>query len=709
MKPSKWETVNPNFHRKALIYSEVVRMDDFKFPSRPDDSLKGSRYLKRQMVPEEDEKQSPSSPRESFLWKDNDDIPKHFESHFDHKSFHEAHAHLLPGTDQSGELEKNLRNRRKHLGTISSIDSKFPQPYTSADEIQVGMDIQSPCDELTYEETLFEVDDDRMPIQSPTSQEEDESELTSPNRSMVFSMNRRKRQKINDKQPDLTFQRNIHRSLSGSRSGYHRNQPIVNNSRPNQRKFLNDSINSRISHQSRHVHRHSTSGEESIEDFLSENVLEEYIQERIRAVELQIRNEVMRGTQNTRRSGRRLGFNGGSLLDKVPEQYSVELEQADESSRDSLLKEIAAVLVSKGYVANADESMTLPKELAKITREKASRVSSCSKFESIENEKSNSKKSFVDIDREHSKERKKHRRQQSLPPPLTFRSQSESSRNTTSLNSSQSSLKKFKETKTSETAENRKKKLKSCGSRSSLTSLIRTPDSSSSSDDNTVRRNGLKRPVSSSVKSSILSNDSTDKPSSKEETGNSVYDNILFFSKNDAGSECKQNIIKKAEDSESPSDKVVKLESGKNSANAADIPSASAKFVNSDSQSKSASDATKIDHLTHPIPLVCPPPPTPSISGSSNYQVSNSGNHKEELDSSRPAPPPRRKIKSRLSVNSGIGRKSSDNSSSIGGNYTRIGQPVIGIKREESMSATSMQHGDRSAPELFVVADRTRG
>ncbi|KAF2367969.1 hypothetical protein FHG87_001285, partial [Trinorchestia longiramus] len=85
-------------------------------------------------------------------------------------------------------------------------------------------------------------------------------------------------------------------------------------------------------------------------NLIPKDLLEEYIDERIRAVEMQIRNEIMSDQQNEKKNP--LIKASTSLLDKVPEMYSIELEQADESSRDSLLKEIAAVLVSRGYVAN---------------------------------------------------------------------------------------------------------------------------------------------------------------------------------------------------------------------------------------------------------------------------------------------------------------------------------------------------------------------
>ena len=524
MQSKRCETVNLNIKNKTFFYSEVVNMDSLRFPSRPDDTLRGTRYLKRQMIPDENNSGELNLPLDSFLWKSNVQKTDNFEEQFDSKSFLKSHGHLLPESDNSQELENNLRNRRRHIAAPSSVDSRAAQGFTSTEEANVQMDeLHSPYDELTYEETLFEVDDDRIQARSITSQDDVESELASMNRSMVLSMNRRKRQKINNKDFEDKFNMNnskptphhsSHRDHSSDRHSFHR-------------KSFNDSANHKIAYQAKLKHKPVFHELESNEEIISKDVLEEYIEERIRAVEMQIRDEVIRDSQSLKRHSPLKRFSGFNLLDKVPEQYSVELEQADESSRDSLLKEIAAVLVSKGYVANSDPSINLPKEIVKLARSRGVIQEPKVKQDSVISDIS-SKRSSTDFDRSRKMNKRSHLRERTISPPSTFKSHKDFSKQTTSLDSGKSSM-RYVESRNVDGAEARRRKLKSSGSRSSLTSLIRTPESSSSSDENTARRNRVKRSLSSSKKSSIISNESVIAPTTTNiDKCQSSYDNILF-------------------------------------------------------------------------------------------------------------------------------------------------------------------------------------
>ncbi|KAF2367970.1 hypothetical protein FHG87_001286, partial [Trinorchestia longiramus] len=121
------------------------------------------------------------------LWKSNLQETSDFDDHFDSEQFMQTHRHLLPIDDHSSELERNLKNRRQRIGTMSTVDSRIDRGFTSTDEIN-RVELQSPYDELTYEETLFEVLDDRIQAKSATSQDEDENLFNSVNRSMVSTM-----------------------------------------------------------------------------------------------------------------------------------------------------------------------------------------------------------------------------------------------------------------------------------------------------------------------------------------------------------------------------------------------------------------------------------------------------------------------------------------------------------------------------------------
>ena len=724
MQQQGCETVNPNVKAKTFFYTEVVRMDELRFPSRPDQTLTGTRYLKRQMIPEDDTSEEIGFPRDSFLWKSQVQTTKDFDTHFDAKSFHESHGHLLPPTsDHSVELEKNLRNRRRRIATASSVDSKMGQGFTSTDDNIARIELQSPYDELTYEETLFEVDDDRIQARSASSNEEDESELTSINRSMVLSMNRRKRQKINNKDLEDNISRSSFKPLLPDKSHHRLKHHHLDTN--TSRKSIHGTANLKLSYPQKSRHRNFISEDESIDDIIPKDVLEEYIEERIRSVEAQIRNEVLRDSQNMRRHPRDKTNRGISLLDKVPEQYSIELEQADESSRDSLMKEIAAVLVSKGYMANNDVTMSLPKEIVKIAKEKGGKHSSASKCNSVISGRS-SKRSFGDVDRSRPTERRMKRRDVTISPPSTFRSNKDSSRVATSLDSEKSSIKNA-DARARDGVDARRRKLKSSGSRSSLTSLIRTPDSSSSSDETTPRREPVKRSHSSSKKSSVISAESNKKHSNSKKNisgSQDAYDNVLF--KNKENERQKEDAVKEIQqphslpaqseqkyyEFHSLSQSYAKDGNQEISHTMSEVKALQANHVEElPSVTNVQTDLMLVDGNEDIIPPLCPPPPSSLYSTSSGMQsTQDQSNHTSSTgiqDSLAPAPPPRKKGKSGTKLQ----RSRSSNRGNIPqGIYSNSLSKDNNDGVQEIYSASSVVlHGDRSASEFFVMNDHTTG
>ncbi|ROT73171.1 hypothetical protein C7M84_008399 [Penaeus vannamei] len=92
-----------------------------------------------------------------------------FESSFDPDAFFRQHRHLLAESDHSTELEKSLYDRRKGIaGTYSTLESKSPSGFTSAHDTHLYAGMTTPYDELTYEETLFEVKVDRLQPRAPS-------------------------------------------------------------------------------------------------------------------------------------------------------------------------------------------------------------------------------------------------------------------------------------------------------------------------------------------------------------------------------------------------------------------------------------------------------------------------------------------------------------------------------------------------------------
>ena len=724
MQPTKYETINPHITTKTIIYTEVIEMDDLRFPNRPDETLRGTRFLKRQMIPDDENSDNVSLPRDSFLWKSDVLKTDDFNEHFDSKSFLKSHAHLLPESDNSQELEKNLRNRR--LRIASSAESRAGQGFTSTDETNTRMELQSPYDELTYEETLFEVDDDRIHARSVTSHDDEESELASMNRSMVLGMNRRKRQKINNKDFENSFSMAASKNVSNHSPQRKHMQPQEHEKHGSHRKFFNDSTNERIALQAKHQ-KTAHIDQESNNDIIPEDLLEKYIEERIRAVEMQIRDEVMRDSQNLKRHPYHRGFNEFKLLDKVPEQYSIELEQADESSRDSLLKEIAAILVSKGYVANSD-SPKLPREIFRMSKNTGKNQENKAKYDTTRKYPLSKQVSNNKVDP------KKYLRELRASPPSTFRSQKESSGQPTSIESEKSYLKCFGN-RTNDGFDARRRKLKSSGSRSSLTSLIRTPDSSSSSEENTVRRKQVKRSLSSSKKSSEMSNNSSKATSeSKTEKKQNPYDNIIFrngvsqINIMQEGIRAPNMIYSKPVNRQYEFNNLGKID-GNLPQSAEDKISVSkvAKESRLDlqatgDQNSKAENAnlieietgTRFNSIAIDVPEICPAPP----SSGNTYRSSNPKSIAETdsnltfltvLDTSPPAPPPRKKSRSASAVSDGPLKPKLSISFSLENSHDNEDGLENHNHRTEPLSANSVLHGDRSASEFFVLDNHATG
>ncbi|ROT73172.1 hypothetical protein C7M84_008400 [Penaeus vannamei] len=169
MLHSGCETVNPHLRAHTRLWRTLGGMDDVMFPPVPDTALKGTHTH----FPLPADSSSPESflPRRntSFLWdktvQDNTD----FESSFDPDAFFRQHRHLLAESDHSTELEKSLYDRRKGIaGTYSTLESKSPSGFTSAHDTHLYAGMTTPYDELTYEETLFEVKVDRLQPRAPS-------------------------------------------------------------------------------------------------------------------------------------------------------------------------------------------------------------------------------------------------------------------------------------------------------------------------------------------------------------------------------------------------------------------------------------------------------------------------------------------------------------------------------------------------------------
>lgn len=622
---NRCETINPHVKTKTFFYTELVSMEKLQFHKKPDQSLRGTRYMKRQMIPDEVEEEASSDeitfPPDSFLWKSNLSNPDELEAHFDSKKFMQNHVHLLPPNDHSLELEKSLKNRRRRMGTMSTVDSKLDRGFTSTDDVNFQAELQSPYDELTYEETLFEVHDDRIQAKSATSNDEADSTLNSNNRSMISTMNRRKRQKINDSINPIGQSKSIAETAEGN----HTEEKMV------QRRHHSPSRRHHSGHHGEHgTSRDKYQSEGSDKDLYQTDViptdlLEQYIEERIKAVEMQIRNEYLGSNSNQRDSVPNTTI---SLLDKVPEAFSLELEQADESSRDSLLKEIAAVLVSKGYVANVESRNNK-------TSSKGSKQDTLTTYRN--NHSNFGEKMGGKIP--------KHRRKPRIvSQSSTFKSHKEDLRQPSSLGSEKQSDKLVFE-RSHGNHEHKRRKLRSSGSRSSLTSLIRTPEYSSSSDEYATRRRNMKLSQNSSKRSSVASSSHILQELKKD---HELYDNITLSgnvaakkhvrSKNsktklDGRDHQSAGFIYGEHNNEKPKTNSSKY---KNTTIGSDQHNdCERKYTTSqskDTQKFSASTAAQTDPVTE------------------DTSTGSSRNEGEET-SPRPAPPPRRKNKSSAATN----------------------------------------------------------
>ena len=501
MTLNKWETINPRVQAANLSPTYIFSMENLRFPPVPDEELRGNRYIKKNIVPVEKNSDEFGTAPKSFLWKSDVQQTNDFQANFNPKFFLKNHGHLLAESDNSTELETKLSIRRRQINGGSSQGSKVEPTQ----EIQISKDTfedvrkeyfnTSYNDELTYEETLFEVHDDRIHALSATSHD-DESELSSIN--MIKKVNPH-----NKPVPPLPIKKNepitpIYDNdfPDNYRTCAHLKEPTRNIPR----KKLNDSANQLIANK---MKQNATSDNNRINrgtnEALTKNIIEKYIEERIKAVEQQIRDEFIRGSQKEEQpeepseNKKKL-----TLLDKVPERYSIELEQADESSRDSLLKEIAAVLVAKGYLTDEGQDLDLPRELAKITR---------NRYPSKMTEKAHPmiRTSSTKLpDRHHSHVHHCSHKHSKIRSPILSVKNFRNSRKNKQAKFDQKP-ESFLELKN---IDSKRKKLRSSGSRSSLTSLIRVPDTSSSSDEFSSKVSHAKRSYSSSKKSTIISNTS---------------------------------------------------------------------------------------------------------------------------------------------------------------------------------------------------------
>ncbi|XP_018019185.1 uncharacterized protein LOC108675669 isoform X2 [Hyalella azteca] len=595
-------------------------MDELHFHNKPDQTLKGTRFVKRQMIPIVQEAEATSDeigfPPESFLWKTNLKDTKDFDGHFDSKLFMQTHGHLLPAGDHSAELQKNLRNRRRRIETMSTVDSRVDRGFSSNDEINQRTELHSPYDELTYEETLFEVHDDRIHAKSASSQDDDENALNSMNRSMVSTMNRRKRQKINDvERLGDNFQ---HAKGSGEEAVAieqyeHKKEVATHRRNPSTVDGKNRSVDIKRKFEG------TVKGARQPQ-MIPKDLLEQYIEERIKAVEMQIRDEILRDKQSDKRKHHPKGTGGKSLLDKVPEAYSIELEQADESSRDSLLKEIAAVLVSKGYVANIENG---------IRKDESTELKSRT-FGAFERIRSSALENH-DI---HLPKRRQ-RQKAVLSPASTYKSHVASSRQPTSLGSEGSSRRRNSGHRSSGIQQQPRRKLRSSCSRSSLTSLIRTPGSSSSSDDCTTRRNKVRRSVSSSKRTSIGSSSHLSLEMNNE---NDLYDNITFNRKH---SSIKPDSARKESDHQKLNEKKYRDRDQKKLKNSSSENSETREIKTlpgDESRLNSSMQLTQKDALENCLASTASQ--TAPVSGD---KENDSSKTEGDEDCTRPAPPPRRK------------------------------------------------------------------
>ncbi|XP_064110229.1 serine/arginine repetitive matrix protein 1-like [Macrobrachium nipponense] len=481
-------------------------MEGVMFPPVPDRSLKGTSAR----FPPPPDSSSPDSilPKRntSFLWNKNIKDSIDLDGSFDQDSFFHMHRHLLAESDQSTELEKSLYDRRKGIaGTYSTLESKTHSDFTSAHETQLYAGMTTPYDELTYEETLFEVKVDgvkppnaeKMESSLPqTSEEETALQNFLKQRQMSVKNNRSlailepKKLKADGEVMSKTKEEKCYPKKSNIPR---RNTSLAPQSGKDCPRLKLRSESLRTGHGGHHHHR-SADSKHSYDGMLSEGLIKSYIEERIKAVERQIRMEVTEEAhmrKHTRPKPKTPFPDMSSANPPVP-------GPSDSSSREFILREIAAVLAAKGYLPSVQAQnqgvlqFTEPSHFNELhdkghhdrddTLRPASSITS-SKLGKVQRYKAASPRSSP----------LRSRKAALNSASSTYKSHKESNRDAslrTTLDSPKSKRSShFSAHSVAEMVDLKRRKRKTNGSRSSLTSLLRTQDSSSSDTDlvNTVR------------------------------------------------------------------------------------------------------------------------------------------------------------------------------------------------------------------------------
>lgn len=483
------------------------------FPPVPDTALKGT----NNHFPLPADSSSPESflPRRntSFLWDKTVQDTTDFESSFDPDAFFRQHRHLLAESDHSTELEKSLYDRRKGIaGTYSTLESKSPSGFTSAHDTHLYAGMTTPYDELTYEETLFEVKVDRLQPRAPslrgakaessippTSEEEAALQVFLKNRQLKAQAEARgggppsvkheppKTKSEVEALKKAKEERNY--SKRNTTSFLRRGPTLAAPSGADRPRAKPRSESFRLGRSAHHHHRHDATTDASLDDRLSESLIKSYIEERIKAVERQIRQEVAEEASLVTRRAR------PSPKLPLPDMTSARPPPAgaeDSSSKEYILREIAAVLAAKGYLpgthAAAGDSFPRPKDASPARKEPPSespsprqprhRSAGAQQLSRVQRYKSVSPRSTPPRARKaavHSN-------------ASTYRSHKEPKRDPASQ---ESSLPKTSGSLVSsgDAGDAKRRKRRSTGSRSSLTSLLRAHETSSSDTelDNSIR------------------------------------------------------------------------------------------------------------------------------------------------------------------------------------------------------------------------------
>nr|XP_027217319.1 serine/arginine repetitive matrix protein 1-like [Penaeus vannamei] len=462
------------------------------FPPVPDTALKGTHTH----FPLPADSSSPESflPRRntSFLWdktvQDNTD----FESSFDPDAFFRQHRHLLAESDHSTELEKSLYDRRKGIaGTYSTLESKSPSGFTSAHDTHLYAGMTTPYDELTYEETLFEVKVDRLQPRAPslrgakaessippTSEEEAALQVFLKNRQLKAQAEAAKHEPSKTKSEVEALKK-----AKEERNYSKRNTTSFGRRGPGLRESF------RLGRSAHHHHRLDAATDASLDDRLSESLIKSYIEERIKAVERQIRQEVAEEASLVTRRARPSPKT--PFPDMTPARPPA-ADAEDSSSKEYILREIAAVLAAKGYLPGAQaapgDGAPRPKDPSPSRREPPTegasprqprhRAAGVQQLSRVQRYKSVSPRSTPPRARKaavHSN-------------ASTYRSHKEPKREPAAQDSS---LPKTSGSLASsgDAGDAKRRKRRSTGSRSSLTSLLRAPETSSSDTelDNSFR------------------------------------------------------------------------------------------------------------------------------------------------------------------------------------------------------------------------------